>query len=169
MRHILQAFTMYIGTDDYGYDTEEVELPLPSAVEQEYRGGGMDLGVNQSMAALEPLECTIKMAGHSPDLMKLIARGPGKKTRFTFRASVLEEANGQYVPHVAVVEGEANKGTRDRWQRGEKSGIEIPISGIMYFRYEANDEVIHELQAWPPRRIVGGVDELSIINQNLGY
>ncbi|EFO32138.1 phage tail tube protein FII [Roseibium sp. TrichSKD4] len=169
MRHILQGFTMFIDGDDYGIDTEEIELPIPTPTEQTYRGGGMDLEVNMPMAALEALEATVKMSGHSPDVMKMLGRGPGKKKRITFRGAVLEERDGETVPHVCVIEGVPMAGSRDRWQRGEKSGLEFKISGITYFRYDVKDAPVHEIQHYPPKRIIDGVDELAGINAALGY
>ena len=94
MRHILQGFTMYIDSADFGYDTEEVTLPIPTPVTQEYRGGGMDLAVNQPLAALEAMEATIKMAGHNPEIMRKMGKAPGQTTRVTFRGAVLNEPTG---------------------------------------------------------------------------
>jgi len=169
MRHILQGFTMYMEGLDFGIDTEEVDIPLPTPLTQEYRGGGMDLGVNQPMSAIEALEVTVKMAGHNPDIMNRMALGPGRTTRITFRGGMLREADGGVAAHICIVQGAINGGTRDRWQRGEKSGVEFVINGIKYFRYEADTAVIHELQAWPPIRIVNGQNQLSELHQALGY
>ena len=169
MRHILQAFTMFVNGKDFGYETEEVELPLPVPKEQTYNPGGVDLEVNLQMGKIEALEATVKISGTSPDLLSLCGKGPGQTDRFTFRGSVLSEINGGYVPHVCIIEGALNGGSRDRWQRGEKSGLELMIKGIVYFRYEVgSDEVLHELQLYPPKRIVNGVDHLKDINQHLG-
>lgn len=169
MRHILQGFTMSIGGSDFGYDTDTIELPNPTPLTQEYRGGGMDLGVNQPMAALEPLEATIKMLGHNPEIMKLMARGPGRTSRLTFRGAVLDEPSGSYITHIAIVEGCPNFGSRDEWKRGEQSGLQFIVNGIVYYRYEAGSDLIHEVQAWPPKRFINGVDEIAGINQALGY
>ncbi|QPC87147.1 phage tail protein [Mesorhizobium sp. NBSH29] len=169
MRHILQGFTMYIGGADFGYDAEEVTLPIPTPVTQEYRGGGMDLGVNQPMAALEAMEATVKMAGHNPAILKSMAKGPGQTTRITFRGAVLSEATGLIQAHVCVIEGAPNAGSRDTWQRGEKSGIEFLMNGIIYFRYDVGDELIHEVGAWPPVRVIDGINQLTAINAALGY
>lgn len=169
MRHILQGFTMTIEGLDFGIDTEEVELPIPTPVTQEYRGGGMDLGMNMPMAAIEALEITVKMAGHPPAVMRHLALAPGRTRRIMFRGAVLREMDGEYDTHLCVVEGSPNGGSRDRWQRGEKSGLEFIVNGVKYFRYEAADRIIHELQHWPPKRIVYGVDQLAAINAALGY
>ncbi len=169
MRHIMQGFTMFRESEDFGFDTEEVDLPIPTPVTQSYRGGGQDLGVDLPMAAIEALEATIKMAGHNPTIMGMMGKAPGITERLTFRAAVLNEVGGGYDTHLCIIEGSPNAGSRDRWQRGEKSGLEFRMTGIVYFRYEVGSTVIHELQAWPPRRIVNGSDQLSDINQALGY
>jgi P2 family phage contractile tail tube protein len=169
MRHILQGFTMFLNGSDYGIDTEEVELPIPTPLTQEYRGGGMDLGLAQPMAAIEALQVTVKMAGHSPDIMKRMALAPGRTTRIHFRAGVLTEQTGNIVSHVCIVEGSINGGSRDRWQRGEKGGVEFVVNGIIYLRYEADNDIIHELQAWPPKRVINGNDQLAQLNAALGY
>lgn len=169
MRHILQGFTMFMDGLDFGIDTEEVDLPMPTPMTQDYRGGGMDLAVSQPMAAIEALEITVKMAGHNPDIMSRMALRPGRTSRITFRGGVLRELDGGIAAHVCVVEGAINGGTRDRWQRGEKSGIEFMVNGVRYFRYEADTRVIHELQAWPPRRVINGENQLADLNVALGY
>jgi P2 family phage contractile tail tube protein len=169
MRHILHGFTMYIDGDDYGYDTETVTLPSPTPATQEYQGGGMDLKVAQPMAALDALEATVKMAGQNPDIMKRMAKGPGQTSRITFRGAVLDQPTGSYVTHIAIVEGCPNFGSRDEWQRGEKAGLEFTVNGITYYRYEAGSDVVHEVQAWPPKRVVNGIDQLAAINAALGY
>ena len=169
MRHILQGFTMFIDGLDFGMDTETVDIPFPRPMTQEYRGGGMDLGVNQAMSAIEALEVTVKMAGINPDIMKRMAQRPGATTRVTFRAGVLREADGGIATHVCIVEGAINGAQRDQWARGEKSGFEFTMNSIKYMRYEADTDVVHELQAWPPRRIINGIDQLSELNTALGY
>ena len=157
---------MYIDSSDFGYDCEEVTLPIPTPVTQEYRGGGMDLSVAQPLAALE---ATVKMAGHNPDILRRMAKGPGQTTRITFRGAVLNEPAGMVEAHVCVIEGAPNAGSRDAWHRGEKSGLEFTVKGIVYFRYDVQDRVVHEVSAWPPRRVVDGIDQLNGVNQALGY
>ena len=168
MRHILQGFTMHIEGEDFGYDTEEITIPIPTPKTQEYQGGGMDMAVNQPMGAIEALEVTVKMSGHNTSIMKRMAKGPGKTTTVHFRGAVLTERNGAYAAHVVAVEGCVNGGSRDTWQRGEKSGLEFVINGITFFQYEEDDTVIHRLSAWPPERVVNGVDELADIKRILG-
>ena len=132
-------------------------------------GGGMDLSVAQPLAALEAMEATVKMAGQNPTIMRKMAKGPGQTTRITFRGAVLSESTGIVETHVCIIEGAPNAGSRDTWQRGEKSGIEFTINGIIYFRYDVQDTTVHEVSAWPPRRVVDGVDQLNAVNQALGY
>lgn len=169
MRHIMQGFTMYLDGLDFGIDTEEVELPLPTPMTQDYRGGGMDLGVSQAMSAIEALAITVKMAGHNPEIMKRMALAPGVTSRVTFRSGVLRELDGGIATHVCIVEGAINGGTRDRWQRGEKSGVEFVMNSVKYLRYEVDADVIHEIQAWPPKRTINGIDQLAALNAALGY
>lgn len=169
MKHTLLGFTMNVNGNDHGYDTEEVELPIPVPKEQTYGGGGADLEVNLQMGRIEPLEATVKISGHNPDILKLCGKGPGATDRFTFRASMLDDIKGVEVPHVCIIEGAANGGSRDRWQNGEKSGTEIMIKSIIYFKYDVGDQTIHELQHWPPKRRVDGIDHLATRNRNLGY
>lgn len=169
MRYTLQGFTMFMDGLDFGIDTEEVELPIPTPITQEYRGGGQDLGLTMPMAAIEALEVTVKMSGHNPAVLGRMALGPGITTRISFRGAVQVERTGGISAHLCVINGSLNGGTRDRWQRGEKSGLEFIVNGIDYFRYEADTAIIHELQVWPPKRVVNGVDQLAQINAALGY
>lgn len=169
MRHILQGFTMYLNGADYGIDTEEVELPFPKPKYQEYQGGGMDMSVNLPMMSIEAMEVTFKLSGQNPTVMGQIAQAPGRTQIVTFRGGVLTERDGSIVPHICIVEGCVNASSRDKWHRGEKVGFDYVVNGIRYLRYEANAAVIHELQAWPPKRIINGVDQLEGLNAALGY
>lgn len=169
MRDILQGFTVYFGGNDYGIDCEEVGLPTPTLVQQEYRGGGMDLAVNQGMAAIEPLEATFRFAGHPARVLGAVAQGPGKNLIVTIRGAVQDTLTGITVAHVIVLTGQFNEHSRDNWQRGEKGGLEITMSGITVYRYEVGGAILHDIQAYPPRRIIGGVDQLAEINTILGY
>lgn len=169
MRHTLQGFTMHIDGLDFGLDTEEVDLPIPTPKTEEYLGGGVDLTVDQPMGALDALSATVKMAGSNPEVLKRMGLGPGVTTRLTFRAAVLRQMDGGIATHVCIVQGCMNGGSRDRWQRGTKSGLEFIVNGIQYLRYEVDAEVIHEVQMYPPKRIINGVDQLAGINAALGY
>ena len=168
MRHILQGFTMFLDGLDFGIDTEEVELPLPTPMTQDYRGGSQDLGIALPMSAIEALEVTVKMAGHNPQILGRMALAPGHTTRVTFRGGVLREIDGGIATHICIVEGAINGSSRDRWNRGEKSGLEFKMNGVKYYRYEADADIIHELQVWPPIRIINGVNQLAELNQALG-
>jgi len=169
MRDILQGFTVYMGGVDHGADCEEIGLPTPKNVTQEYRGGGMDLAVAQSMAALEPLEATFKFSGHPAVVLGAVAQGPGKSVIVTARGAVLDTLTGSTVAHVVVMTGQFNEHSRDSWQRGEKGGLELTMSGITVYRYEVDGVILHDIQAFPPRRIMNGVDQLAEINSILGY
>jgi len=168
MRHIMQGFTMYIGGSDFGIDTEEVELPFPVPVTQEYRGGGMDTAINLPMSAIEALEITVKMSGLNPEIQGRMALAPGTRTRLSFRAGVMRELDGGIAAHVFNVSGQINGASRDRFTRGEKAGLEFVVNGIDYLRYEADSLIIHELGVWPPVRIINGQDQLAELNLALG-
>lgn len=169
MRDILQGFTFYMQGVDYGADCEEIGLPTPTNVVQEYRGGGMDLAVNQGMAAMEPLEATFRFSGYPEAVMGSVATGPGKSVTVTARGAVMDTLTGVTTAHVVVITGQFNEHSRDNWQRGEKSGLEVTMSGITAYRYEVGGAILHDIQAYPPRRIMNGVDQLAEINQILGY
>ncbi len=169
MRDIMLGFTMFIAGNDHGIDTETVKLQMPKSVTQEYRGGGMDLAVNQPMAALEPMEAGVKLAGLNTDISSLIAQQQGLKTRVTFRLAVRDRMHGNVVPHVVALEGEFNGDSTDDLQRGEKAGFDVLIQGITYYKRMAGDRVIHHLNAYPPKRTINGVNQLAEINHALGY
>jgi P2 family phage contractile tail tube protein len=169
MRDILQGFTVYIAGVDHGIDCEEIGLPTPKVVQQAYRGGGMDLEVNHGMAALEALEASFKFAGHARNVLQQVAQGPGKFISVTARGAVLNALTGEHDAHVVVLQGQFNEHSRDVWKRGEKGGIEVTMSGILAYRYEIAGSVTHDIQAYPPRRVINRVDQLANINTILGY
>lgn len=169
MRHILQGFTMFLNGADFGIDTEEITLPHPVLKSEVYQGGGMVLEVDQLFSSVEALEVQVKMAGKNPDIMKLMGLASDKTSQITVRGGVLTEAAGSIIPHVANIEGSIASASNDAMQRGQKSGFEFVIKNIKYYRYEVGDEIIHEVQAWPPKLIVAGADQIAGLNNALGY
>jgi uncharacterized protein len=168
MQNILRGFTMFIQNIDYGLDIEEVEIPIPTEVTDEVRSGGMDLGVAVSLAALEPLEVSFKMLGQAPEIQSLTALGPGKRNTFTFRGATVNEIDGKTTEHVIIVEGKISEGSREAWGRGNRTGTDYAIKNVVYYRYEVDRKIVHEIQAWPPKRVVDSVDQLADINAALG-
>lgn len=169
MRHLLQGFTMFLNGADFGIDTEEITLPHPVLKSEVYQGGGMVLEVDQLFSSVEALEVQVMMAGKNPDIMKLMGLAPNKTSQVTVRGGVLTEATGAIVPHVANIEGSIASSSNDAMKRGQKSGLEFVIKNLVYFRYEVGDEIIHEVQAWPPKLIIDGVDQIAELNNALGY
>lgn len=169
MRDILQGFTLYVAGVDHGIDCEEITLPQPKAVMQKYRGGGMDLEVDLAMAGLDALEAKFKFAGHSRDILKQLVTGPTKFLTVTARAAVMNPLEGTTQAHVIVLNGKFNESNRDAWKRTDKGGMEVTMSSIITYRYEIDNAVVHDIQAYPPRRVINGINELSEINSILGY
>ena len=168
MKHVLQAFTMHIDGVDHAYDTEEVTIPIPTPMTEEYKGGGMPMAVNQPMGMFEALEATVKMAGHSPEVLQHMAKSPGKTTLVHFRGAVRPEPSADDVAHVVSIQGCVNGGSHDTWTKGGKSGLEFVINGIIYFKYEVADKILQEVGAYPPIWNINGTDELFGVNQILG-
>jgi len=168
MEDILRGFTMFVDNVDHGLSIEELELPNLSEIMDTVRSGGMDLSVDVPVGGLEPFECSVKMVGQGVTMQKLMAHAPGMRKTFTFRGAAVDEISGDTKEHVVIIEGKISEGARDAWNKGERSGTDYTIKNIMYYRYEVSTQVVHEVQAWPPKRIIDGTDHLASINQALG-
>lgn len=169
MRHILQGFTMHFEQEDFGFDTEEVTIPIPTPKTEPYAGGGSPLAVNLPLAQIEALEVSVKMAGKNPKIMQRLAEGPGNQINFHFRAGVLNEIDGSVVAHLVTVRGSANGGSQDTWTRGAKSGLEFMVNGVTFFHYTVAGQTIHKISAWPPEWITNGRDQMRGLTRALGY
>jgi uncharacterized protein len=170
MRDVLQAFTMFVGGFDIGLETETVTLPIPKPIRQTYNGGTMHMGYNAKMAKFEPVTCSVKLAGYSEIIQKLVARGPGQLDDITFRMAVQKKATlNQYSSHIVQMRAAIDIEALDEASRGEKSGMDFMLDSIEYYRYDIGDTTVREFQIDPSIWKINGVDQLANLNRALGY
>jgi len=168
MRQILRGFTMWVGGDDYGYETEELQCALPDESYVEHKYGGAVMTAQIPMITVSLLEPTIKLASHNPKLAGMLMRPPGVVDTFTFRSALIDETDGTTRANVIVYEGRLAAPKADAWSREDTAGMEYTIKGVRYFRYEIGGETLHEIALMPAKLIMGGVDQLAGINAALG-
>lgn len=166
MRQILRGYTMYVGGNDYGYEIEEINAPLPDQVYAEHAYGGAVMTAQVGMMKIGLLEPTIKFMSHNPDVIGLLMRPPGVRDIFTFRAALIDEMDGVVRPNLIIYEGQLAAPASDDWTREDKSGIGYTIKNVVYYRQEIGDAPLHEIGLMPAKMIVNRVDLLRVNGYN---
>ncbi|GHB34129.1 hypothetical protein GCM10007094_24000 [Pseudovibrio japonicus] len=166
MRHV-HGFTTRVDSKDYGENTTSVKLPEIKAKTQESHNGATDLGLNNSMMALEPLEPMVTIDGIEQDMAKYFALPPGQRVRFMFIGAVINHTDGVTDRHVIIIEGAPKQESAEEWKRGETNETEFGFNDVRYYKRSINGETIDEIQHYPPKRIIGGVDFLRGVNNAL--
>ena len=116
---------------------------------------------------LEKLEMKAKLTTINGDVLAKQGIAPGRRMRSTFRGQTVDELNGQSRAVIITAEHRIS-GETDNWKTGEKAGIAYTLNGILYYKYQIEERVIHEID--PPNfvRIVDGVDQLADARNALG-
>jgi phage tail tube protein FII len=168
MRHLLRGFTMWVGGVDYGYECEELQMALPDEVYTDHNYGGAVMTSSVPMIKIASIEPTFKLASHNPLIQGMLLRPPGVTDTFTFRAALIDESDGRVHTNVIIYEGRLATPAPDAWSREDAAGNGFTIKSVKYFRYEIDNDPIHEIGMQPAIMRINRIDLLQGISGALG-
>lgn len=168
MRQLLRGFTLWVGGVDYGYECPELQIALPDESYTEHSYGGAVMTAQIPLIKIGALEPTFKLASHAPAIQAMILRPIGQRDTFTFRAAMMDEADGRVHQHVYIYEGRLAVPAPDGFNKDDTAGNGYTIKSVQYFRYEIDNDPIHEIGLYPATMKVNRQDLLSGVNEALG-
>ncbi|NAW56620.1 MULTISPECIES: phage major tail tube protein [unclassified Vibrio] len=159
-------FGLYIDGRDKVGDVIDYTAPVLEVQTEDFRAGGMDMATPMDMG-MAPMEAGWSM-GEDPEVLALFGiKKDGKKIAVFVRSAIEDDETGRVRPVVEELRGKLTK-----VDPGTKSGGAFNANSytmkLSYYRYEVNDEIIHEID--PPNlvRVINGVDQLAEYRRALG-
>jgi P2 family phage contractile tail tube protein len=146
-------------------NVEELNLPKLSLKMEEYRGGGMDVGVDIDLG-MEKLEAEFTLTSFDPQVLSLFGLGPGNDKLFTFRGSLASE-DGTKRPVICRMSGLLSEADPGNWKTGDKAELKGKIS-IKTYKLIIDDRLIHHIDAMNGVRVINGADVTADIRAHLG-
>lgn len=180
MREIIRAFTVSIATVNGGgavaettgkalsLEIEEMALPLIRDVKDAFHGGGMPGPVNVPLG-IQLSEARFKLTSVNRHVIGLTGKAPGQRDRVTMRGAAVSEVDGSTTPLMCVLDGRVSEPEPDRWQRGQRSGVDYLVDSIVYYKLVIGQQLTHEIDFLNFRQVVNGIDQLADVRGALAF
>jgi uncharacterized protein len=162
---ILKQYNLFVDGVGYAGQTQELQLPNLSILEEDFRAGGMDAPIGIDLG-MEKLEMSFTLPGSSVHVLSRFGLASGSQTKLTARGS-LESFGGGITAVVAAMAGKIKSVEPAAWQGGQISAWAYTVS-LSYYRYEQAGQVIHEIDVLNMKRVINGVDQLAQHRANIG-
>jgi uncharacterized protein len=162
---VLKHFNLFIDGVGYAGQIEELQLPSLSVQEEDFRAGGMDASIGIDMG-MEKMECSFSLTSFSEAAITQFGLANGAQTQMTARGS-LESLDGSKKSIVVSMRGKIKKAEPGAFQGGQKVMWKFEAS-LIYYRFEQQGRVLHEIDVVNMKRVVAGVDQLAEHRANIG-
>lgn len=164
-RNVLKNFNMFI--EGRGYVGQGVDFTPPKLTLKmdEFRAGGMDAPIELDMG-MEKLEASGTLKGFDREILGLMGLASGESTRLVVRGA-LEDFDGTVRPVVYTMAGRFKEQDHGTMKAGEANELKFNFACV-YYRYEHDSTVVHEIDIQNMTRVVNGVDQLQAKRQALG-
>ena len=162
----LKNMSLFVDGKGYAGCIEEITLPKLALKTEEFHAGGMDVPI-EIETGMEKLECGFTLHKFDKAVLGLFGIAPGKLTPLTIRGSLLQQETGEEIPILISLRGMVKELDFGTWKQGEAASVKMAMA-LHYYRYEQNNEEIHEIDVDNMVRKIDGVDLLATTRQNLG-
>lgn len=162
---VLQGFNLFVDGRGYAAKVRECELPKLTIKTEEFQPGGFDAPVEMDMG-LEKLETNFTLLDYDADVLKQFGLGHNNTVPVTLRGA-LSYGDGTTVPAVVQLQGMFREVEPPKFGKPGKLEMKATMS-LKYYKLEINGETIHEIDVENMVRIVGGVDYLASMRENIG-
>ena len=162
---ILRNMSLFVDGTGYAGNVEELTLPKLTMKTEEFRAGGMDAPVEQSLG-MEKLECDFTLNSFDKKILTLFGLSPGNNTKLTARGAI-ESDNGTQTAVVVNLEGMVKELDYGTWKPGEKATQKAMVA-LRYYKLTHGDTLVHEIDIPNFKRIINGVDQLEATRKALG-
>lgn len=161
---VLVGFTAYVDGRGYIGRCETVKLPDLAIKGEDFRGAGMDAPVELDMG-MEKLDVQITLAEYDPEIIKLFGLFSAD-TPVVLRGALRRQGEDD-IPVVIRCQGGVKNLSRDDWQAGNKSNMQVQINCNRYLEQQNGEELVN-IDILNSVRIIGGVDQLAAFRAALG-
>ena len=162
----LKNMSLFVDGKGYAGCIEDITLPKLTLKTEEYHAGGMDVPIEIELG-MEKLECQFSLYKFDKDVLGLFGITQGSLTPLTIRGSLSHLETHDSVPILISLRGLVKELDFGTWKRGEAAMLKVAM-GLHYYRYEQDNEEIHEIDVDNMVRKIKGVDLLETTRQHLG-
>ena len=165
----LKNFLFYKGHGKqklYQGQIPEIELPKLTRILEDYRAGGMDMGVKVDLGQ-EPMEMTVKCGGHEVDLYRDFAKPGIAAVPLSFSGAYQRDDDCSVIAVDIYCLGrleEIDPGSAKLGDDTEESFKYV----LSYYRLSVDGKDEIEIDALAMKCVIDGVDQLEAIRNAVG-
>lgn len=165
MPEVLKNFNVFVDGRGYAGVADEVTPPKLTVKTEEHRAGGMDAPVDIDMG-MEKMTLEFTLSQYDKDVLKLFGVQNGATVPFTLRGAMSADA-GLVSPVVINARGMFTEVDGGTWKAGEKTQMKCTVS-LRYYKLSIDGDTVIEIDVENMTRIIGGVDQLSLVRAAIG-
>ncbi|WP_314915559.1 phage major tail tube protein [Pseudomonas helleri] len=150
---------MFVDGQSLQGDVPSLSLPKVKVKTEEYRGGGMDMG-------LEKLEASFTTNGIRREVLKYFGAFDQTGFNASFRGA-FKGQKGTVTSVVATLRGGLREVDPGEWSAGSKAEFKYAVD-VTYYKLEIDGRVMFEIDPINCVRVIDGVDQLAAVRSALG-
>ena len=160
---------LFAGDDAEGkYLTlEEIALPEPTVMTENYTPGGGRAEIEVSMDTLEALEAGFNLRGEDPDIWKHFGLGSGRSKTYTVLGEIKNKRTGGSVQGKAILEAQLGKIAGGSFKKGELRNYEYGLIEIFHYQLFHGDQELFFWDMWTNELRIHGQDRNAVTNSIL--
>ena len=162
----LKNFAVFVDGENYMGVVPEVTLPTLTRKMDEYRGGGMNMPVDQDFG-MEKMEAEIKAAGWFPDLLKTWGTPTHDGVMLRFAGALQADDTGKVQACEVVLRGRFGEFDPGGAKAGDATEHTYKMSAS-YYKLTIDSSVVLEIDAVNMIEVVDGTDRMDQVRAALG-
>ncbi len=161
----LYLMNMFVDGINFAGDIPVLSLPKLKIKTDEYRAGGMDMGIDMDQG-MEKMEASFSAKGVRREAMKYFGLADQTAFNAVFRGSYKGQ-RGATTSVVATLRGMLSELDPGEWKSGESGESKYSIS-VSYYKLEVGGRLMYEIDPVGCVRVINGVDQLASVRRDLG-
>ena len=161
----LYLMNMFVDGINFSGDVPTLSLPKLKIKTDEYRAGGMDIGIDMDQG-MEKMEASFSTRGVRREAMKFFGLADQTAFNAVFRGSYKAQ-KGTTVAVVATLRGMLSELDLGEWKPGDASEFKYALS-VSYYKLEVGGRLMYEIDPLGCVRVINGVDQLASVRRDLG-
>ncbi|NWA25762.1 phage major tail tube protein [Pseudomonas gingeri] len=156
---------LFVDGINFAGEVPSLSLPKMTIKTDEYRGGGMDVGIEMDQG-MEKMEASFSTKGVRREAMSKFGLADQTGFNSVFRGS-FKGQKGATTAVIATLRGMLKEVDPGDWKPGDAAEMKFSIA-ISYYKLEVGGRLMYEIDAINCVRVIDGVDQLAQVRRDLG-
>lgn len=161
----LANMNLFVDGKSFQGDVPSLTLPKLTLKMEEYRAGGMDMGIELDQG-MEKMEAGFVTTGVRKESLKFFGLADGTAFNGTFRGA-FKGLKGKINPVIVTLRGSLKEVDMGDWKAGDKAEIKHNVA-VTYYKLEVDGRAVYEIDPVGMKRVIDGVDQLAEQRSALG-